>query len=44
MTTKAQFDSNTAQNSKSATTGTAAQNATTADQKKHMPCKNSLPT
>ena len=45
MATKDLLDSTTAKNNKPATTGmTNAQNANKADQKKHMPCKNSLPT
>ncbi|MDF2569095.1 MAG: hypothetical protein K0R55_699 [Sporomusa sp.] len=44
MATKDLLDSNNAKNSKPAATMTNEKNTNNANQKKHMPCKNSLPT
>lgn len=44
MAAKDLLDSNPAKNSKPAAAATNGKNAANTDQKKHMPCKNSLPT
>lgn len=44
MATKDLLDSNNAKNNKPAANMHSAKKAGTADQKKHAPCKNSLPT
>ncbi|SDE72783.1 hypothetical protein [Sporomusa acidovorans] len=44
MATKDMLDSNAAKKSKAAATITNTNDPNKAEQKKHMPCKNSLPT
>ncbi|SMC82660.1 hypothetical protein [Sporomusa malonica] len=44
MATKDLLDSNNAKNNKPAASMNNEKNANKASQKKHMPCKNSLPT
>lgn len=44
MATKDLLDSNTAEKSKPAVNMTNTNDPNKTDQKKHMPCKNSLPT